>query len=232
MINWDNIIETEKQQYKNGSLFFHSFPSRCLIIGPSSSGKTNDLLSIIHNSVFHKIFIYSKTLDEDKYQYLINIQKSKEKLLTRQGVHESLVHYSTDIKDVMPLENLDKNFQHAYIFDDICMEEKKQQEKYIGSMWIRCRKYNASVFYLSQSYFKIPKAIRDNANFVVLKKLTDNRELHIIHRIYCPEIGKEEFLKKYHEAVSTFGNHGSFVIDTNMKHKCLKLRANYSFIFV
>lgn len=232
MINWDNVINGEKRIVKNGSLFYHSFPSRCLIIGPSSSGKTNDLLTIIHNSVFHKLYIYSKTLDEDKYEYLINMQKAKEKMLSELGVNESLVHYSTDIKDVMPLEKLDKNFQHAYIFDDICMEEKKQQEKYVGSMWIRCRKYNASVFYLSQSYFKIPKTIRDNANFVVLKRLTDNRELNIIHSIYCPEVAKSEFIKKYSEAVSTYNNHGSFVIDTNFKHINLKLRANYSSIFV
>lgn len=232
MINWDYIIETEKQEYKNKSLFFPQHPCRCLIIGPSSSGKTNDLLTILHNSMFHKLYIYSKTLDEEKYQYLIKIQSEKEKVLCQQSVSESLIHYSTDIKDVIPLEDLDKKFQHAYIFDDICLEEKKNQEKYIGTMWIRCRKYNTSVFYLSQSFFKIPKVIRDNANFVVIKKLADNRELNIIHRIYAPEFDIKAFTKKYDEAVSSYGNHGSFVIDSVIKHKFLKMRANYTAMFI
>jgi hypothetical protein len=212
MINWDNIIEKEKQEYKNKTLFFPVHPSRCLIIAPSGAGKTNDLLTIIHNSVFHKLYLYAPSLDEDKYEYLIKMQKEKENILAKQGISESLIHFSTDIKDVVPLETLNKNFQHAYIFDDVCLEEKKQQEKYIGDHYIRSRKYNVSCFYLSQSFFKIPKIIRDNANFVVLKKLADNRELNTIHSIYCSEFEKSEFVEKYHEAVSSYGNHGSFIM--------------------
>jgi hypothetical protein len=232
MNNWDNIIEKEQQDYKNKTLFFPQHPCRCLIIGPSGTGKTSDLLTLIHNSVFHKLYVYSKTLDEDKYEYLIKLQKEKEKLLASQGISETLIHFSTEIKDVMPLEDLDKSFQHAYVFDDICLEETKQQEKYIGTMWIRCRKYNASVFYLSQSYFKIPKIIRDNANFMVLKKLADNRELKIIHRIYSPEFDHRDLMLKYNEAVASFGSHGSFIIDNQTRHRSLKLRANYTSMFV
>lgn len=232
MINWDNIIEKEKREYKNSSPLFPQHTSRNIIIGPSGTGKTSDLLTILHNSVFHKIYIYSKTLDEDKYEYLIKLQRDKERVLRQKGITETLLHYSSDIKDVIQLEDLDKDYQHAYIFDDICLEDKKSQEKFIGSMWIRCRKYNTSVFYLSQSYFKIPKVIRDNANYIVLKKLNDNRELDLIHRIYATEFKKQEFLDKYNEAVTSYDGHGSFIIDNVIKHRCLKLRANYVEVFI
>ena len=231
MINWDAIIDSAKVEYKNKMPLIPQHPSRCLVIGPSGSGKTSDLLTILHHSCFHKVYIYSKTLDEEKYEFLIAMQKQKEIALKRKGIAESLVHFSTEIRDAIQLENLDKGFQHAYVFDDICLENKKEQEKYIGAMWIRCRKYNASAFYLSQSFFKIPKVIRDNANFIVLKKLADLRELDIIHKIYAAETNRCDFRKKYLEAVTSLGGHGSFVIDNQIRHQSLKLRANYTSLF-
>ena len=231
MINFDNIIQQEGSCYKNVSPFYPIHPARILIVGNSGCGKTNDLLNIIHNSIHHKIFIYSKTLDEDKYQYLINLQKEKEELLRKKCITESVVHFSTEISDAIPLEALNKNFQNLYIFDDICLESSKEQEKYIGDLYIRSRKFNTSVVYISQSYFKIPKIVRDNASFIVLKKINDERELKIIHSIYTSDFSREEFLRKYHEAVSTYGGHGSLIIDNVTKHNALKLRANYVGVF-
>jgi hypothetical protein len=233
MINFDTIIQSNNHNtYKNISPFYPQHPFRCLIVACSGAGKTNDLLNIIHNSVFHKIFVYSKTLDEEKYQFLINVQKQKEQLLKKQGISENLIHFSTDIADAVPLENLDKNYQHLYIFDDICLESSKEQEKYIGDLYIRSRKFNASVVYISQSYFKIPKIIRDNASFIVLKKINDERELKTIHSIYANHSTLDEFLKKYHEAVMTYSNHGSLIIDNVIKFNYLKLRANYVGVFL
>jgi hypothetical protein len=231
MINFDNIIPKSEYSSINISPFYPQHCFRAIIIGPSNSGKTNDLLNIVHNSVFHKIFLYSKTTDEDKYQFLINLQKAKEEELKSKGMNESLIHFSTSISDVIPLEELDKAYQSLYIFDDICLENAKNQEKYIGDLFIRSRKYNCSVIYLSQSYFKIPKIIRDNAQYIILKKLTDGRELQVIHRIHAGEISRKEFMEKYEQSVSTYCNHGSFVIDNVIPHKLLKLRANYVGIF-
>ena len=129
MINFDSIIQpTNQSPYKNISPLYPQHPFRSIIVACSGAGKTNDLLNIIHNSVFHKIYVYSKTLDEDKYQFLINVQKQKEQLLKQQGISENLIHFSTDITNAIPLENLDKNYQHLYVFDDICLESSKEQE--------------------------------------------------------------------------------------------------------
>lgn len=46
---------------------------RCIIAGPSGCGKTNVLMSMIeseHGLKFENLYVYSKTLDQDKYKYL------------------------------------------------------------------------------------------------------------------------------------------------------------------
>ena len=53
------------------------WPYRKLIIGPSGSGKTNYLLYSIqeNNSIIDQIYLYTKDLEEPKYQLLINKRK-------------------------------------------------------------------------------------------------------------------------------------------------------------
>ena len=72
MLNLDDIVSNKKK----GSSEHNDWPFKMLIIGPSSSGKTNTLLHLIEK--FHpidKIYLYVKDTDEKKYQYLINKKK-------------------------------------------------------------------------------------------------------------------------------------------------------------
>ena len=50
-----------------------SWSYRMLIIGPSGSGKNNALLNLIQqdNNVIDKTYLYTKELEEPKYQFLI-----------------------------------------------------------------------------------------------------------------------------------------------------------------
>lgn len=52
---------------------------RCIISGPSGCGKTNVLISLIeseHGLKFENLYLYSKTLDQDKYKYLCEMLRS------------------------------------------------------------------------------------------------------------------------------------------------------------
>ena len=64
MFNLDTV--TSKNDNK-------TWPYRMLIIGPSGSGKINELLNLIQqdNNIIEKIYLYAKDLDEPKYQFLI-----------------------------------------------------------------------------------------------------------------------------------------------------------------
>ena len=79
MSNLDNIVSNKKKSFSEND----DWPFRMLIIGPSSSGKTNTLLHLIDR--FHaidKIYvidkIYAKDTDEEKYQYLIKKENKRE----------------------------------------------------------------------------------------------------------------------------------------------------------
>ena len=61
--------------------------------------------------------------------------------------------------DVIPLDVLPTDNQKIVIFDDMVWEKNQDD---IIDYFIRGRLRNCSVIYLSQSYFKTPKNIRDN----------------------------------------------------------------------
>ena len=72
MFNLDTV--TSKTDNKN-------WPYRMLIIGPSGSAKTNTLLNLIQqdkNNLIDKIYMYTKDLEEPKYQLLIKNVKMLE----------------------------------------------------------------------------------------------------------------------------------------------------------
>ena len=69
MLNLDNIVSNKKKSSSESD----DWPFGMLIIRPSGSDKTNTLLHLIDKfHPIHKIYLYAKDTDEEKYQYLIN----------------------------------------------------------------------------------------------------------------------------------------------------------------
>ena len=74
----------------------------------------------------------------------------------------------------------------------------------VENYYIRARKLNCSVIFLSQSYFKIPKNIRGNCSYLVLLKLSGQRETNLILSEFGLGITKEELIKVYEFAIKDF----------------------------
>ena len=70
----------------------------------------------------------------------------------------------------------------------------------VENYYIRARKLNCSVIFISQSYFKIPKIIRNNCSYMVLLKLSGNREVNLILSEFGLGVTKEELLQLYEYA--------------------------------
>ena len=156
MFNLDNI--TKKDDNKD-------WPYRKLIIGPSGSGKTNYLLNSIQkdNNIIDKIYLYAKDLEELKYQFLI--EKRKQAGLKNLNDKNAFIEYSNTMDDIYDdIEDYNKKRKRKVliVFDDMTshvMSDKKAQQV-LKELFIRCKKLNISLCFLTQSYFSVPKDVR------------------------------------------------------------------------
>ena len=136
-------------------------PFRLCIIGGPVMGKTSSLIWLIEESkAFHKIYLYARNLDEPLYRFLINEWETRSE---KQG--ETLIEYSESLDDVPSLKEVDERIQNLFIFDDMIIEKNLKQ---VEELFVRGRKSNTSVIFISQSYFKTPQTIHQNSNYFLL----------------------------------------------------------------
>ena len=176
----------------NPNLHLHGMklPFRLVCVAPSGSGKTNWLLNVLAlfstgQGTFHYITIVTRNKDEPLYKWV-------ESLNDRIKVVEGL-------ENTPLLDKMDKDFNHLVVFDDLVLTKDQTR---IANYYIRARKLNCSVCYLSQSYFGIPKIIRQNCTYLVLLKLSGARELNLILSEGGLGIDKNELLRIYKEATN------------------------------
>ena len=73
----------------------------------------------------------------------------------------------------------------------------------VEEYYMRARKKNCSVIFLSQSYYDIPKFIRKNSNYLVLLDLGGSkREQTAILNEWSTDLDKDELKAVYNDAVS------------------------------
>ena len=168
MINFDNYVNENKTKHNKNWRYIPDHPHRILIIGGSGSGKTNLLLNLIENQPdIDKIYLYSKRPYESKYQYVINKRE-------RVGINhfndpKSFIEYSNDMHN--DYKNIDdynpyKENKILIVFDDMIagVIHNKKLNSIVTELFIRGRKLNISLVFITQSYFKVPKEVRLNTS--------------------------------------------------------------------
>ena len=196
MLNLDKIVSNKTKS----SSEHNDWPFRMLIIGPSGSGKTNTFLHLIDN--FHpidKIYLYAKDTDEPKYQYLIN--KREQAGIKNLNDPHTFIEYSNDMNGVLENINYNKNRDKKVliIFDDMIADIMKS-EKFkviVKELFIRCRKINISIVFITQSYFRTPKDARLNSTHYILMKISNKKELKSIAEENSGNLDFKDFLKIY-----------------------------------
>ena len=196
MLNLDDIVSNkEKISSENDD-----WPFRMLIIGPSGSGKTNTLLHLIDK--FHpidKIYLYAKDTDEDKYQYLIH--KREQAGIKNLNDPHAFIEYSSDINDVLEdinSYNKKRDKKVLIIFDMITDIMRSEIFKAIvKELFIRCRKLNISIVFITQSYFRTPKDARLNSTHYILMKISNKKKLKSIAEENSCHLDFKDFLKIY-----------------------------------
>ena len=196
MLNLDKI---ESNKTKSSSEH-NDWPFRMLIIGPSGSGKTNTFLHLIDNFYpIDKIYLYAKDTDEPKYQYLIN--KREQAGIKNLNDPHTFIEYSNDMNGVLENINYNKNRDKKVliIFDDMIADIMKS-EKFkviVKELFIRCRKINISIVFITQSYFRTPKDARLNSTHYILMKISNKKELKSIAEENSGNLDFKDFLKIY-----------------------------------
>ena len=82
-----------------------------------------------------------------------------------------------------------------------------------------------SVAYLAQNYFQIPKIVRNNCNYLVLLKLSGDRELAMIMKENGLGLSKECLLAMYEYA--TRDKFYPLIIDIEQTDKNMKYRRGF-----
>ena len=173
--NYTNNIITNDDTDNNDNIMFTGGQQSCnrtLIVGPSFCGKTHLLLNKLQ---------------------LIRLDNPEQKIciITRSPEQYNKI----EIEDVSVEEDLgDKSIQDfqncCVVFDDML----DSNQKLIDPFFTRGRHNDLDVYYLSQSYFDLPKrTIRNNSNIIILFQQTLKDVEHIYRDIAGFDMSNDEF---------------------------------------
>ena len=229
MINFDEYTNKNKKERNLNWPYIPDHPYRILIIWGSGTGKTNALLNLINNQQdIDKIDLYAKHPYEDKYQYLINKRGSVG--LKHFNDPKAFIEYSNDMHDIYKNINnyhLDKENKLSIVFDDMisAMISNKKLNSIATELFIRCRKLNISLVFISQSYVKVTKDVRNNSTDFFIMKILNKRELQQIAINHSSDINTKDFIYIYKKC--TDKPYSFLVIDTTLpSNNPLRFRKN------
>ena len=87
------------------------------------------------------------------------------------------------------------------VFDDMIadMINNKKLNPIVTELFIRGRKLNISIVFITQSYFKVPKDVKLNSTHFFIMKILNKRELQQIALNHSSDIDFKDFMKIYKE---------------------------------
>ena len=112
------------------------------------------------------------------------------------------MEYSNDMQDVYKnIEdyNPGKIRKVLIVFDDMIadMINNNKLDSIVTELFIRGRKLNISIVFITQSYFKVPKDVRLNSTHFFIIKIPNKRELQQTALNQSSDIDFKDFVKIY-----------------------------------
>ena len=125
-----------------------------------------------------KVYLYAKHLSEPKYEHLI--KNSENAGIQHLNDLKGFIEYSNTKNDVY--ENIDpynpnRRKKILIVFDDMIADimPNKKFQSIIKELFIRCRKINISLVFITQIYFSVPKDVRLNSAHYLIMKINNKR---------------------------------------------------------
>ena len=172
-------------------------------------------------------------MHEAKYQYLIN---TREKIgIDHFNDSKAFIEYSNDMRDVyknVNYYNPDKENKILIVFHDMIadMINNKNLNPIVTELFIRGRKLNIFLVFITQSYFKVPKDVRLNTSHFFIAKIPNKRELQQIAINHSSDINTKDFTNIYRkctaEPYSFLVNDTTLASDNPLRFRNLFLEYN------
>ena len=93
--------------------------------------------------------------------------------------------------------NLGKKRKVLIVFNMIADMINKKLNPIVTELFIRGRKLNISIVFITQSYYKVPKDVRLNSTNFFIMKIPNERELRQIALNHSSDIDFKDFTKLY-----------------------------------
>ena len=110
------------------------------------------------------------------------------------------------------------------------MIHNKKLDSVVTELFIRGRKLNISLVFITQSYFKVPKDVRLNTTHFFISKIPNKRELQQIAINHSSDINTKDFANIYRkctaEPYSFLVNDTTLASDNPLRFRKLFLKYN------
>ena len=198
MINLDYITSESNEEDNEKWPYITDYPYRILIIGCSKSGNTNTLLHVIRQQDdIDKVYLYAKDLIEPKFNFLI--RKRENVGIKHCNNSNAFFEYSNTMNDDYNPNRKKK----LIVFDDMIADimENKNIQAIMKELFVRWRKLNMALLFITQSYFSVQKDVRLNSTHYLIMKVNNRKELQNIAINYSADIDYKDFMKIYRECI-------------------------------
>ena len=143
-----------------------------------------------------KIYLYAKDLSEPKYEVLT--KKRENAGIKHLNDSSAFIECSNTMDDVY--KNIDhydpsRKRKTLIVFDDMIADimTNKRFQEIIKELFIRCRKLNISLVFITQSYFSLPKVLRLNLTHYLIMKINNKRGLQNVAINHSADIDYKDY---------------------------------------
>ncbi len=199
-------------------------PFMMCIASATGTGKSNHCMNLIYlmSKTFHEIILCVKSADEPLYEALCDKLEGRVQVFEGGDVPD-LEQYNRLDEKTNKMKRID-NKQRLIIFDDLCTDKKANKK--IEQYYIKSRKLGFSCIYISQSFFVIPKLIRDNCKYFLLGRGLLVKDLRLILSCFPTEMTIEQFTKLYNTMTSEDMSCVLIDVDKRTIRRNIKLQDN------
>ena len=152
--------------------------------------------------ILTKIYLYARDLNEPKYEYLIKKREDVGiKHLNNSNAFIECSNTMDDVCDNINDYNSNRSRDIVIVFDNMIADVMTNRifQAIIKEMFIRCKKLNIPLVFITQSYFSIPKDVRLNSTHYLIMKINNRKELQNIAINHSADFDYKDFMKIYRE---------------------------------